>query len=85
MRMRHISVYIDCMIYIYIGGKIGDYVYRYQDVMKRIEYVETFVKEELEKSEEIQVEKVFRKLFAQKSVEVSDELILDVSRFFRDK
>lgn len=43
-----------------------------------------FVKEELEKSEEIQVEKVFQKLFAQKDMEVNDELILDICRFFRD-
>lgn len=43
-----------------------------------------FVKEELKKSEEIQVEKVFKKLFAKKNVDVSDELILDVCRFFRD-
>lgn len=43
-----------------------------------------YVKEELKKSEEIQVETVFRKLFAQKGVEVSDDLILEVCRFFRD-
>lgn len=43
-----------------------------------------FVKEELEKSEEIQVEKVFRKLFSQKNVEASDELIAEVCRFFHD-
>lgn len=43
-----------------------------------------FVKEELEKSEEIQVEKVFHKLFKQKGVEASDKLILEACRFFRD-
>lgn len=43
-----------------------------------------YVREELEKSEEIQVEKVFRKLFAAKGVEASDELVLEVCRFFRD-
>lgn len=43
-----------------------------------------YVREELKKSEEIQVEKVFRKLFAQKGVDVSDVLIAEVCRFFRD-
>ena len=43
-----------------------------------------YVKEELEKSEEIQVEKVFQKLFAQRKVEVSDALIAEACRFFRD-
>ena len=43
-----------------------------------------FVAEELEKSEEIQVEIVFKKLFAQKGVEVSDEFIAKTCRFFRD-
>lgn len=42
-----------------------------------------FVKEELKKSEEIQVEKVFQKLFAEKNIQVSDEFILDICRFFR--
>ena len=43
-----------------------------------------YVGEELKKSEEIQVEKVFKKLFAQKGVEASDELIAQTCRFFRD-
>lgn len=43
-----------------------------------------YVKEELEKSEEIQVEKVFAKLFTLKGVEASYELVLEVCRFFRD-
>lgn len=43
-----------------------------------------YVKEELEKAEEIQVEKVFQKLFAQKKVEVSDRQVAEVCRFFRD-
>ncbi len=43
-----------------------------------------YVKEELEKFEEIQVETVFRKLFAAKKVEVSDETIAKVCRLFRD-
>lgn len=43
-----------------------------------------YVKEELKKSEEIQVEKVFRKLFEKKGVEVSDEVVLETCRFFRD-
>ncbi len=45
---------------------------------------EQFVKEELEKAEEIQVEKVFAKLYAQKSVEASEELVLETCRYFRD-
>ena len=44
----------------------------------------TFVGEELKKSEEIQVEGVFRKLFAQKGVTASDDLITKTCRFFRD-
>jgi len=43
-----------------------------------------YVREELEKSEEIQVEKVFKKLFAVKSVEASETLIAETCRFFRD-
>lgn len=43
-----------------------------------------YVKEELEKSEEIQVEKVFKKLFAVKGVEADDALILETCRYFRD-
>lgn len=43
-----------------------------------------YVKEELEKSEEIQVEKVFKKLFFQKKVCASDELVAKTCRFFRD-
>ena len=43
-----------------------------------------YVAEELEKSEEIQVEKVFSKLFAQKGVKASDALIAETCRFFRD-
>ena len=43
-----------------------------------------YVKEELEKSEEIQVEIVFRKLFEAKKVEVSDEIIAETCRLFRD-
>lgn len=43
-----------------------------------------YVREELKKSEEIQVEKVFQKLFAQKNVEAGDELIAEICRFFRD-
>ena len=43
-----------------------------------------YVAEELEKSEEIQVEGVFRKLFAQKGVTASDDLIAKTCRFFRD-
>lgn len=43
-----------------------------------------YVNMELEKAEEIQVEKVFEKLFADKSVETSKELILETCRFFRD-
>ena len=43
-----------------------------------------YVSEELEKSEEIQVETVFRKLFAAKKVIANDELIAATCRFFRD-
>ncbi len=43
-----------------------------------------YVTEELEKVEEIQVEKVFSKLFAQKGVDASEELIMETCRFFRD-
>lgn len=43
-----------------------------------------FVGEELKKSEEIQVEGVFQKLFAQKGVTASEDLIAKTCRFFRD-
>ena len=43
-----------------------------------------YVKKELERAEEIQVEKVFRQLFADKGVEADDALIADTCRFFRD-
>ena len=43
-----------------------------------------YVREELEKLEEIQVEKVFKKLFAVKGVEADDSLIVETCRFFRD-
>ena len=43
-----------------------------------------YVAEELEKSEEIQVEKVFKKLFAVKGVDANDSLIAETCRFFRD-
>ncbi len=43
-----------------------------------------YVREELEKSEEIQVEKVFSKLFAKKGIEADDALIAETCRFFRD-
>lgn len=43
-----------------------------------------YVKEELEKAEEIQVEKVFAKLFSVKGIEASEELVLETCRFFRD-
>lgn len=43
-----------------------------------------YVNEELQKAEEIQVEEVFRKLFAQKNVDASEALIAEVCRFFRD-
>lgn len=43
-----------------------------------------YVEEELEKSEEIQVEKVFKKLFSQKKVSASDTLITETCRYFRD-
>lgn len=43
-----------------------------------------FVGEELKKSEEIQVEGVFQKLFAKKGVTASDDLIAKTCRFFRD-
>ena len=43
-----------------------------------------YVDEELKKTEEIQVEVVFKKLFADKKVEASDALIAETCRFFRD-
>lgn len=43
-----------------------------------------YVDEELKKSEEIQVEVVFKKLFADKGVNASDALIAETCRFFRD-
>ncbi len=43
-----------------------------------------YVREELEKSEEILVEKVFQKLFAVKGVDADDALIAETCRFFRD-
>lgn len=43
-----------------------------------------FVKEELKKAEEIQVEIIFRKLFAKKGVEADDARITETCRFFRD-
>jgi len=43
-----------------------------------------YVREELEKAEEIQVEKVFTKLFSIKGVEANEELVLETCRFFRD-
>ena len=43
-----------------------------------------YVAKELEKSEEIQVETVFRQLFADKGVEADDALIAETCRFFRD-
>lgn len=43
-----------------------------------------YVREELEKSEEILVEKVFQKLFAVKGVEADDALFANTCRFFRD-
>lgn len=43
-----------------------------------------YVAKELEKSEEIQVEIVFRQLFADKGVEADDALITETCRFFRD-
>ena len=43
-----------------------------------------YVAKELEKSEEIQVETVFRQLFADKGVEADDTLIAETCRFFRD-
>lgn len=43
-----------------------------------------YVEEELEKAEEIQVEKVFTKLFEDKGVEASKTLVLETCRFFRD-
>ena len=43
-----------------------------------------YVDEELEKAEEIQVEKVFAKLYADKGVEASEALVLETCRFFRD-
>ena len=43
-----------------------------------------YVDEELEKAEEIQVEKVFAKLYADKGVEASEALVLKTCRFFRD-
>ena len=43
-----------------------------------------YVAEELQKSEEIQVEHVFRRLFAVKGVEADDHLIAETCRFFRD-
>lgn len=43
-----------------------------------------YVKEELEKSEEIQVETVFKKLFEVKGVQADDALVAKTCRFFRD-
>lgn len=43
-----------------------------------------YVDEELEKAEEIQVEKVFAKLYEDKGVEASEILIAETCRFFRD-
>lgn len=43
-----------------------------------------YVAEELEKSEEILVEIVFKKLFTEKGVEVSDEFVAETCRFFRE-
>ena len=43
-----------------------------------------YVDEELEKAEEIQVEKVFAKLYEDKGVESSEILIAETCRFFRD-
>lgn len=43
-----------------------------------------YVDAELEKAEEIQVEKVFAKLYADKGVEASEALIAETCRFFRD-
>lgn len=43
-----------------------------------------YVQEELAKAEEIQVEKVFGKLYAKKGVDASEELVLETCRFFRD-
>ena len=43
-----------------------------------------YVKEELKKSEEILIEKVFEKLYAAKGVQADSELIANTCRFFRD-
>ena len=43
-----------------------------------------FVNEELKKSEEIQVEKVFKKLFEVKGVDADDTLVAETCRYFRD-
>lgn len=43
-----------------------------------------YVGKELEKAEEIQVETVFRQLYADKGVEADDALIAETCRFFRD-
>lgn len=43
-----------------------------------------YVAEELKKSEEIQVENVFKKLFAAKNVDAGEKLIAETCRFFRD-
>ncbi|MBQ8518104.1 MAG: HAD family hydrolase [Agathobacter sp.] len=43
-----------------------------------------YVDEELKQAEEIQVEKVFDKLFADRGVEANEALVLETCRFFRD-
>ncbi|MBQ3558522.1 MAG: HAD family hydrolase [Agathobacter sp.] len=43
-----------------------------------------YVDEELKKAEEIQVEKVFAKLYEDKGVAATDALVLETCRFFRD-
>lgn len=40
-----VYISLDRLHDMYKGGKLGDFVYRYQEISERIEYVETFVKE----------------------------------------
>lgn len=58
----------------YVGGKIDDYVYRYQDVNERIKYVESFVKD----ITGLDIHEYFSKLFT------FDALILNTDRHFNN-
>ena len=74
LKEDEVYISLDRLHDMYIGGKLDDYVYRYQNIDERIAYVENFVKEYIG----LDIHEYFSKMLS------FDALILNTDRHFNN-